>query len=146
MKSKVFPDKVKLGDIYFQYEVGLSHQPLLIPDASTWWRRTVGQASEKLLNNYALYLQHELWIKLDKLADPSCPLSSQERHQAYQNIYGNYLRYLLSQIFRFKILKVLRLYHLYPVPLRYVHTLLVKQRRGYFSSFTGSNPMRSLME
>jgi glycosyltransferase involved in cell wall biosynthesis len=142
IKTISFPSRVKLGDIYMQYEVALTNTSLLIPDASTWWRRTSGQASEKLLKDYRLYLMHELWIKLDKLNDQRCPLSSEETKQAYINIYGNFLRYLLKLSLRLKWNSVYKLLDAYPVPKKYLSSILSPQKRDYFQSFSGVHPLK----
>lgn len=142
--SRLFPEKVKFGDMYIQYEVGKKYPSLLVPDASTWWRRSRGQASENLLSNYSVYLRHDLWIKLSMLADPDCPLDEVQKHKAWRNIYGNYLRHLLKQILRFNFYNVYSLYRLYPVPIKYFFSVLQRQQRNFFSGFNGDNPLQSL--
>lgn len=141
--GRLFPQRVKLGDLYIQYEIALRFPSLIIPDASTWWRRTRGQASEKLLKQYALYLKHELWIKLEKLEDPLCPLSQDLKDVAYTNLYGNYMRFLIRQLLKLKISTVIALYKQYPVPRSYFLSFMIKPKRQFYSRYSGNNPLQS---
>ena len=137
-----FPKHVKFGDCLIQYEVALRHSSLLIPDASTWWRRRSGQASEKLINDFSVYLLHELWIKIDKLHDPECPLNDQQKDLAFLNLYGNYARFLLRRLLKLKFKSVARLLRRYPVPGKYWRSIWTRQKRNYFSRFSGDFPMK----
>jgi len=140
--TSLFPPKVKLGDLYIQYEMALTEYALIIPDASTWWRRRPGQASEKLLNDVVIHTTHDLWIKIEKLNDPRCPLSDEERQLAFKNIYGAFLRHLLRLIFKLKWSSVIKLYKLYPVPFKYITAVFEQQQRDYFNIYNGNNPLK----
>lgn len=137
----VFPDRVKLGDVYIQYLIGRKHCALLIPDASTWWRRTLGQASGLLLKNYSEFLKHDMWIKLDMLNHPECPLSESERKAALHNLYGNYGRFLVKRSIRFRIGDVITLLRMYPIPRKFISSLFKKQDRTYFNRYSGNRPL-----
>jgi glycosyltransferase involved in cell wall biosynthesis len=137
-----FPESVRLGDLYLQYFVGLTQSTLLIPDASTWWRRSPGQASELYLKDYAQYVKHELWIKLQMLRSQECPLSDEEKAIAFMNLYGNYLRFLARCVFKLRVRTVFDLLRQYPVRLRHFATIFQRQKRDYFDSYSGQNPFQ----
>ena len=138
----VFPNGIRLGDEYIQYAIGMNHPSVLIPDASTWWRRTSGQASEKLVKDHVEYLKHGFWIKLEMLSHAGCPLNESERKTAFVNLYGGYLRFLLKQLFKLRLSDLFGLLSQYPVPARYLKALFIKQRRTYFSQYSGNRPLR----
>lgn len=140
-QSMPFPDHVKLGDLYIQYKIALTHESVVVPDAATWWRRNRGQASEALLNNMSLYLLHELWIKLDMLNDSLCPLNKKEKETALQNVYGAYIRHLIKLILKGKIREAHMLHKKYPVPGKYWKLASAKQQRNYFREYSGNNPL-----
>jgi glycosyltransferase involved in cell wall biosynthesis len=141
LKSRpFFPSYVKLGDVYLQYIVAMENKSVLIPDASTWWRRTPGQASEKLLKDLAFHSIHDLWIKLDMLKDERCPLDPIEKMKAFSNIYIGHLHNMLRLLLKLRIATVFRLLKRYPIPTTYIVSIFKRQQRGYFKDFNASNP------
>ncbi len=143
IQNMPFPDNVKLGDVYIQYLLAREFDAVIIPDASTWWRRNSGQASEKLLTDYSFYLIHELWIKLSMIQAEMCPLAAIEKQRALSNIYGNYLRYLLKLVFSVKFGKAFKLYKRYPVNLKYWAALIKPQYRSYMKDKYADLPLKN---
>jgi glycosyltransferase involved in cell wall biosynthesis len=142
IKTCRFPGKVKFGDLFIQYEIARNHTSLIIPDASTWWRRRAGQASEKLLKNRYLNLMHEMWIKLDKLNDKNCPLDVQEKRTAFSNLYSSYFRLLLRECFSLRLANAVNLLREYPIPKAYWSSLMKTQKRNFFDTYSGNHPLR----
>jgi len=142
VRENLFPNHVKLGDVYIQYLIASRNNVVVVPDAATWWRRNAGQASERLLRDYSFYLTHELWIKLEMLGNRNCPLTDSEKEIAYDNVYGNYLRFQLKQLLKARFKAVIGLLKRYPIPRNRIRAIFVSQKRNYFSSVTGANPLR----
>jgi glycosyltransferase involved in cell wall biosynthesis len=141
-KQFPFPKKVKLGDLWIQYQVAAKFDSLIIPDASTWWRRRSGQASEKLLNDLFVNMMHELWIRIDALHSKDCPLSDAEKEIAFLNVYGNYFRFAIKEMMRLRFGNGIKLLKAYPIPSEYWRALFKKQQRGFFNTYNGNKPLK----
>lgn len=81
----------RTGDTYIQYRLALEHPVLLISNGLAWWRRTPGQASEKVLRDYDGVLD-KLRFSRNLLAHENCPLTESEIAKAFINLYGGSLR------------------------------------------------------
>lgn len=81
----------RTGDTYIQYRVALEYPVLLISNGLAWWRRTPGQASEKVLRDYDGVLD-KLKFSRNLLAHENCPLTEREIAKAFINLYGGSLR------------------------------------------------------
>lgn len=142
LKKEPFIEGLKLGDLYIQYKISLTNSSVIIPDGATWWRRNPGQASEILLRNSSLYLRNAMWIFFKSLEDINCPLSQNEKELAYYNVYGTYLRHIIRQGLKFKFSEVYFLLKQYTVPYKYIPSIFIRQKRGYFYNFNGANPLK----
>lgn len=72
-----FSSKYKAGDDYIRLKLTQEYPIVLIEDGLVWWRRSPGQASERLKNSYNGFVE-PLIIKHHFLAIKSCPLSADE--------------------------------------------------------------------
>ncbi len=138
--------KIKMGDVYIQYKIAAKYPSLLIQDGFSWWRRCSGQASEKLLKSNYLFLMDSLQILLPALQNSGNLLTEEEKKQAYINVYGNYFRFAIRQILKFKIKTSINLLITYPVPLAYINSLFKKPIRNVSRIYTGEHPLKGTFE
>ncbi len=132
---------IKMGDAYIQYRIGMLYPSLIMQDGFSWWRRRKGQASEKLIKNTHLYILDSYLYLLPMLKDKNNPLSNEEKKIAFNNIYGNYLRFLCRQFLYLKIFKVFNLLKKHPIPIKYLKAIAIPQQREYFNKYSGENPL-----
>ncbi len=104
-----FSTKYKSGDDYVRLLMACHTPILLIQDGLVWWRKSPGQASEKLLNSYSRLIE-PLQIKTRFLQEISCPLNEVEKNRAKLKLKQKYQKLLLSLIKRLKFNDAGRLY------------------------------------
>lgn len=131
--------RYKSGDTYIQYRIALKHNCLLISDGLAWWRRTPGQASEKLLRNHDLALEG-LQYRLEALRSKECPLSGEEIERAEANIYGGFIRLVIRSVLKGRIAHGLNLLRKARIPLQAWKYLLVPGRYTYMSEVNAARP------
>jgi len=133
--------KIKMGDDYIQYKIAALYPSLVIQDGFSWWRRRSGQASERLVKNPYLFFMDSLQYKLPALTNTDL-LTSEEKEVAFNNVYGNYLRYAIRQMLKLRFKNSIGLLRHYPVPGKYLTSVFKKPVKNFFSGYSGENPLK----
>lgn len=135
-----FDTRYRMGDMYIQYRVALEHSCLVISDGLAWWRRTPGQASERLLRDRWNAVE-ELWYIQDFLADPRCPLTHDEIEVACANLYGGFIRLTFYMAAGGRPLQAMRLLRAARLPRRAWRYTFVPGRYPHLSNATAAAPL-----
>lgn len=133
---------IRMGDDYIQYKIAAKYPSLVVADGFSWWRRRSGQASEKLLKSTYLFLMDCLQYKIPALVNSGALLTEEEKRTAFNNIYGNNLRYVIRQMLKLKFKEPLSLLKAYPVPREYRASVFKKPVRNFFGNYSGENPLK----
>jgi glycosyltransferase involved in cell wall biosynthesis len=135
-----FDVRYRAGDTYIQYRIALEHPCLVINDGLAWWRRTPGQASERLLK--------DRWDAVEGLryseaflSDPHCPLTPDEVEIAWANLYGGFIRLALYMAAGGRIRQAVRLLRAAQLPKNAWRYTYVSGRYPYLSDVTAAAPM-----
>lgn len=136
-------NKIKMGDAYIQFKMASHFSSLVIPDGFTWWRRSSGQASEKLLHKHNLFLMDSLQYLIPFLHKTTLFTKGQKK-MAYQNIYGSYLRWAIKQLFKLRFKSTIKLLYYHPIPAKYFFSIFKPQKRNFFDTFSGDHPLFNL--
>lgn len=137
--------RYKSGDTYIQYHIALKYSCLLISDGLAWWRRTPGQASEKLLRSHELALEG-VQYRLEALRSKECPLREEEIDRAKANVYGGFIRLAIRCAIKGRVATGFNLLRKARVPIRAWKYLLVPGRYTYMSDISAARPMAVKIE
>lgn len=137
-----FDVNYRCGDTEVQYRLALDGLLLLIPDGLAWWRRTPGQASEKLLKN-GLCDRQLFLLKLDLINKNAFSFNEQDLSIAKSNLIGSFLRGLLYSCLRCDYTKVSVL----STAIKHINlmdfTYIIKKRRCIYPSNSPLSPLSS---
>jgi glycosyltransferase involved in cell wall biosynthesis len=131
---------IKIGDVYMQYKLGLYYTSVLISEGFSWWRRRNGQASEQLLLNGFNYFSEYAKFKVQMICTYNI-LNEKDKRIALNNFYGNILRYLIKEIFRFRFTQVFKFLRKVRIPKKYLTSIFVKPSLNYLEKYNGENPL-----
>jgi glycosyltransferase involved in cell wall biosynthesis len=118
LKKHKLPNDYIAGDSYVKKELGYEYPTTLIHDGLIWWRKTPGQASEKLFTTDIGKIEN-ISINTLFLNKYATYLSSVQLDQVYRKLYTPIMRYLVKTLLLLKIanfmnvLKVSRLRFVY---------------------------------
>ena len=133
------------GDTWVQYRIALTHPALLISDGLAWWRRTPGQASEKLLQSHGAIME-SLHCRREFLEHPLCPLTTKEKEDAFANIYGGFVRIVLRHFARGRARLARQLLREANLPSEAWRYAGVPGRYPAFSDINAANPLAAGQE
>lgn len=133
---------IKMGDAFLQYKIGMLYDTIVIQDGFSWWRRRKGQASENLVQNTHLFIIDSYQYLIPLLQDPNNPLTNEQKQIAFYNLYGNYIRLMAKSLLKLKIKTFLILLNANGIPYKYLKSIFIPQRRNYFNSYSGENPLK----
>ena len=119
---------IRFGDSYIQMKIGLLHGAVIIPDGFSWWRRTPGQASEKLLGDLFLFFEEQNKYFPEFIVATNS-LTNYEKNIALINYYGNILRYCFKLFFSKSLFKSVKYLKKYDIPLRYFKSIFIRPVR-----------------
>jgi glycosyltransferase involved in cell wall biosynthesis len=146
-RAGLFPTHIKSGDTYMQLKIASTEEAILISDGFTWWRKSLGNVTEKLSPEYSFkdycHLANTNNYRIELLDDKNCPLEKNEIEIAKINIYGAILRTALRWILRGRFNKVYYLFQNIRVPSKYWITIFIRAKRDYFKNYSGDNPLHS---
>lgn len=140
-----FDRRYRSGDSHVQLLIGMTRRCLLVSDGLSWWRRTPGQASERLLRDDWLTAEATRY-RLEMLSHALCPLSPQERSQARTNVVGVFLRIVARYVLRGRMAHALRLVRHSGLSLRDWRHVFSRSRRPYLKDRGGGNPLMLALE
>ncbi len=135
-----FDPRYRAGDMYIQNRIALQHSCLVISDGLAWWRRTPGQASERLLRDRWDAVEQLAYIE-DFLADPRCPLTPDEIEMACANLYGGFIRLTLYMAAGGRPRQAMRLLQAARLPRHAWRYTLVPGRYPHLSNVTAAAPL-----
>lgn len=92
-----FSSEYIAGDTFIKKKISLEHNSVLISNGLSWWRRTPGQASEKLLKGN-LGLVESYNYNTFFLADPKCPLTVAEKEITIKFLKSRFARTMVKSI------------------------------------------------
>jgi glycosyltransferase involved in cell wall biosynthesis len=133
------------GDTEVQYRIARDHKTLLISDGLAWWRRSPGQASEKMLRDHVLQLDGLSYLN-DALDDPKCPLTTPEIGRARANLYGGFIRLVLRCAVHGRLGHAFELLQKAKLPLRAWKYAFVAGDYSHLSDVSASRPLTSTLE
>jgi glycosyltransferase involved in cell wall biosynthesis len=132
------------GDTHVQYKIARDHKSLLISDGLAWWRRSPGQASEKMLRDHVLQLESLAYLN-DALEDPRCPLTPAEIERARANLYGGFIRLVFRDALRGRLGHAIELLGKAKLPLRAWKYAFVPGDYSHPAGVTASRPLTSTL-
>ncbi|TXK46969.1 glycosyltransferase family 2 protein [Pontibacter qinzhouensis] len=130
------------GDDFIRLKIANSHNSLVINDNITWWRQTPGQASSNLSKHLEFYFLRQRMYHYF-LNDTSCPLSEDEKMDAFFNIRRVEWQIIIGKIKRFKFTDALKLIKGLNLPIHTI-TCYFKSRKikDPFSAYSPVKPLR----
>lgn len=142
LKHDCFDDlRIRGGDAYIQYKLGAQYDTLVIAAGFSWWRRRRGQASEILLQDSFNIFSDDNKFKV-KILEETTHLLPAEKKIAYENYYGNILRYIIKSLLKFKLAKTVEFISNHPIPFRHFKSIVTRQRRSHYQNYNGENPLK----
>lgn len=123
--------EIKFGDSYIQLRMGMVYGVLFIPEGFSWWRRTKGQASEKILKDQFQFFG-ELNKYIPEMIRTTIFLSPEQKKQALINYYGNILRFCMKKLFFLNMIKSITYLIKYKIPFAYYSSLIKKPKRDFY--------------
>ncbi len=135
--------RIKMGDKYIQYKVGLKYNSLVIGAGFAHWRLRPGQASEFVTNAFKYTADNNRIVI--PLLEASVHISEAEREQARVKFYRQYIGFLVRQIAHLRFAKVFELYHAQPIPARYFKLLFSKRIPHHFSVHPDADPLKGAL-
>lgn len=130
------------GDTFIKRKIAMYYPILLISNGVSWWRMPEGQASAKVRGTVVGLIENikiaEYFLKLN-----DCPLTSDEKNQCSQNLYGGYHRYLIrNNLFKFKFKQFITNLYKVKIPLlKRITYLLSSTKLTYFGEANANNPL-----
>ncbi len=137
-----FDTRYRAGDMYIQNRIALEYPCLAISDGLAWWRRTPGQASERLLKDRWDAVEQLGYIE-DFLADPRCPLTPSEIEIACANLYGGFIRLTFYMAASGRLRQAIRLLQAARLPKHAWRYTLTPGRYPYLADVTAVAPLGS---
>ncbi|MFT2007748.1 glycosyltransferase family 2 protein [Pontibacter sp. 13R65] len=130
------------GDDYIRLKIATVYNSLIINDNITWWRQTPGQASSSLTDNLWFYrLKHQMYQRF--LTDPKCPLSDQEKKDAFFNISKVEWEVVINKMKKFKFFDAFKLIKMLNLPISTISNYLKARKfKDPFSDFSSVKPLR----
>jgi len=135
--------RIKMGDKYIQYKVGLKYKSLVIGAGFAHWRLRPGQASEFVTNAFKYTADNNRIVI--PLLDAPVNITEAEREQARVSLYRQYIGFLLRQLAHLRFTKVLDLYRAQPIPARYFKLLFSRRTPDYFSVHPELDPLKGAL-
>lgn len=135
-----FNTRYSAGDMYIQYRIALEYPCLAISNGLAWWRRTPGQASERLLRDRWDAIE-SLWYIEDFLADSRCPLTRDEIDRACANRYGGFIRLVFYLAAGGRPRQAMRLLRAAQLPTHAWRYMLVPGHYPYWLGVTAAAPL-----
>ena len=130
------------GDHAVQFRIALEHNAVLINDGLAWWRRTPGQASEKVLKNHSGWVE-SLQYHMEFLSNPKCPLTGKEKELALANFYGIFIRMAMRYVLKGRVMHGANLLRQAGIPLRNWRFALGPSDFSYRQEVTSASPLTS---
>ena len=135
-----FDLRYRMGDMYIQGRIALTHACLVVSDGLAWWRRTPGQASEELLKDRWDSVEVLNYVE-DFLLHPQCPLAPDEVELARANLYGGFIRLVFHMAAGGRVRQAVRLLRSAKLPFDTWKYALVPGRYPYLSDVTAATPL-----
>jgi glycosyltransferase involved in cell wall biosynthesis len=149
IKAGLFRTDIKSGDTYMLFKLALTQSALVINGDLAWWRKSTGNATEKLNPHYSAkdysHLANTINYKIAMLDNITCPLNKDEIEIAKINIYGGCLRILFRWLITFKFSKIFYLLKGLNIPAKYFKAFFTPAKRDFFKNYSGNNPLTSFL-
>lgn len=149
IKAGLFRTDIKSGDTYMLFKLALTESALIINGDLAWWRKSAGNATEKLNPQYSAkdysHLANTINYKIAWLDNISCPLNKDEIETAKINMYGGCLRILFRWLITFKLSKIYYLLKGLNIPAKYFKAFFTPAKRDFFKNYSGNNPLTSFL-
>lgn len=108
-KAKGFSGTPYVGDSEMWLKLSREYSLVRMPLDLIWWRIHEGQQINEGINN-DFYILHQHNVYIDALKHPACPLSSQEKRMAVNNLVNvRYRMILFSYLLKFRFRKAFQL-------------------------------------
>lgn len=140
-----FDTRYRAGDVYIQNRIALEYPCLAISNGLAWWRRTPGQASERLLKDRWDAVEQLGYIE-DFLGDPRCPLTPAEIEMARANLYGGFIRLTFYMAAGGRLRQAMRLLQAARLPKYAWRYTLVPGRYPHLTNVTAVAPLGNWRE